>query len=243
MKIILNIIFFICIILSCQKLKPITIDSQTTNEVLPDEFLTIDGEKRDFRVYIPKNMPEKPTVIIAFHGNGGNKISMASSTKFDEVADKQGYLVVYPNAIDKQWSNNNKAKDLKFVEQLVAHIKTKYKANNNKFFVMGMSNGGYFTHQIGQSQSQQIAGVIAHSASLGADVITGINATKKFPVMIIHGDRDNIVNISLAKSSRDLYVKEKHKVVYREVVGLGHEWANQAEINTEITAFINSTTL
>ena len=57
----------------------------------------------------------------------------------------------------------------------------------------GMSNGGYFAHLVGKERSKTISAVASHSGPLGLQTLAGINAERRFPVLIIHGDSDTVI--------------------------------------------------
>jgi predicted esterase len=100
-----------------------------------------------------------------------------------------------------------------------------------------MSNGGYFAHLVGQLRSKTVAAVASHSGLLGVHTLLGINAERKFPVLIVHGNRDRILSVDFARENRDKYRREGHEVKYVEVPGLGHLWAIEQGINDTIWEF------
>src|SRR5690349_2301015 len=100
-----------------------------------------------------------------------------------------------------------------------------------------MSNGGYFAHFIGKERCNVVAAVACHSGALGLQTALGIHAKRKFPVMIIHGDKDRIISVSAARENRDKYLTEGHEVQYVEIAGLTHWWATKAGINETIWKF------
>jgi predicted esterase len=56
-------------------------------------------------------------------------------------------------------------------------------------------------------------------------------------VLIVHGDRDNILKVEWARENRDKYAREGHEVKYVEVPGLGHVWASKQNVNDTIWQF------
>jgi predicted esterase len=100
-----------------------------------------------------------------------------------------------------------------------------------------MSNGGYFAHLVGKERSKTVAAVVGHSTALGLQTLGGVKAERKFPVMIVHGDKDIILSVDFARENRDKYKKEGHEVKYVEIAGLGHMWATDQKINEQIWEF------
>ena len=61
--------------------------------------LEFDGRTRRYLVHVPRNFdPSRPAaVILAFHGGGTNAKTMVRFSGLSEMANRIGFLVVYPN--------------------------------------------------------------------------------------------------------------------------------------------------
>src|SRR5262249_59781637 len=153
--------------------------------------------------------------------------------------EKHGFIIAYPNAIGKSWGiAPEKVKtDLAFFDHLLRKLSATYKIAPDRVYVVGMSNGGYFAHVVGRERSKTVAAVASHSGPLGLETLFGVNAARKFPVLIIHGDKDKIFPAEFARENRDKYRKEGHEVKYVELPGQGHMWATKADINETIWEF------
>jgi len=206
------------------------------------ETLQVGGVTREYRLVVPQSVDlEKPApLVIAFHGMLiDTKDLMPKYTRLNETADKHGFIIAYPNATDRSWGlKPEKVRgDLAFFDALVAKLSDEYKIDSDRIYVLGMSNGGYFAHLVGKERSKTVAAVAAHSGMLGLQTALGINAERKFPVLIIHGDQDKIFPVQIARDNRDKYVKEGHEVKYVELPGVGHLWGTKADINETIWQF------
>lgn len=206
------------------------------------ETLQVGGVTRDYRLVVPKSVDlEKPApLVIAFHAMLiDTKDLMPHYTKLNETADKHGFIIAYPNALDKAWGlKPEKVKaDLAFFDALVDKVSSDYKVDPDRIYVLGMSNGAYFAHLVGKERSKTVAAVAAHSGMLGAQTALGINADRKFPVLIIHGEQDKIFPIRIARENRDKYLQEGHEVKFVEIPGLGHLWGTKADVNETIWQF------
>ena len=183
----------------------------------------------------------KPTpLVVAFHGMLiDSKDVMPKYTKLSELATDKKFILVYPEAKGKMWgiAPDKVRADLAFFDALLAEVKKRYRIDPDRVYVLGMSNGGYFAHMVARERSKEIAAVASHSGSLGLQTLGGVKAERKFPVMIVHGDKDKILPVEWARENRDKYRKEKHEVKYVEVAGLGHEWATKDNINEQIWDF------
>lgn len=206
------------------------------------ESITVGKDKREYRLVVPKSVDlKKPApLVFAFHGFLiDSKDLMPVYTKLNDTADKHGFILVYPNALDRSWAltPDKMVKDMEFFDALLKKLQADYKIDPDRIYTTGMSNGGYMAHFVGKERSKLIAAVACHSGALGLQSLLGINAERKFPVMIVHGDKDNIISVDIARENRDKYKKEGHEVNYVEVPGLTHWWATDAGINEKIWKF------
>jgi poly(3-hydroxybutyrate) depolymerase len=80
----------------------------------------------------------------------------------------------------------------------------------------------------------------SYSALLGLEALGGVNAARKFPVLIVHGTFDLIFPYRLARENANTYRREGHEVNYIEIPGLAHAWARDANVNEQIWAFFDA---
>jgi polyhydroxybutyrate depolymerase len=209
-----------------------------------DESLVVGKATRVYRLVVPKTVDlTKPApLVVSFHGMGiDSKDFMPWYTDLSKTAEKHQFLLVYPEAIGRSWglAPDKVNNDLAFFDALVAKLGADYKVDANRLYVIGMSNGGYFAHLVGKERSTQVAAVCSHSGPLGLQTLLGINAKRKFPVLIVHGDKDRILSVDFARENRDKYKREGHEVKYVEVAGMGHIWATKQDINETIWTFFD----
>lgn len=90
---------------------------------------------------------------------------------------------------------------------------------------------------VGRERSKIVAAVASHSGPLGLQTLFGVNAERKFPALIVHGDKDRVLSVAFARENRDKYKREGHEVMYVELKGVGHMWGTKADINETIWKF------
>jgi len=206
------------------------------------ESLQVGHATRVYRLVVPNSvdLKEPAPLVIAFHGMlMDTKDLMPHYTKLNETADKHAFIVAYPGAVDRSWGLKPEKvrSDLAFFDALVAKLSNEYKIDPDRIYVLGMSNGGYFAHVVGKERSKEVAAVASHSGPLGMHATPAINAERKFPVLIIHGDQDKIFPVQMARDTRDQYQKEGHEVKYVELPGVGHLWGAKYNVNETIWQF------
>jgi polyhydroxybutyrate depolymerase len=208
------------------------------------ETLPVAGTTREYRLVVPKtvDLVKPAALVIAFHGMLiDNKDLMPVYTKLNDTAEKHKFILAYPEAVGRSWGlAPDKVKaDVALFDALIAKLTADYRIDADRIFVLGMSNGGYFAHLVGKERSTTVAAVASHSGLLGLQTLLGINAERKFPVLIIHGDKDNVLPVKWARENRDKYAREGHEVKYVELAGQGHVWGTKADINETIWKFFD----
>ena len=216
--------------------------------VFPNEALEVKGEERRFRLVVPQELDlEEPTpLMIAFHGMLlDSKDVMPAYTKLHELAERKQFIIAFPQALEASWGivPTKVRADLAFFDALVRHLTATYRIDRKRLYVVGMSNGGYFAHLVGRKRSNKIAAVVSHSGPLGVEAHFGIRSKRKFPVMIVHGEKDKVFPIAIAENNRDRYREEGHPVEYVAVPNLGHSWAGKSNINNSIWEFLSANPL
>jgi polyhydroxybutyrate depolymerase len=70
------------------------------------EKVTVDDLSRTFAVHLPKGYDSQQhyPVVILLHGRNQDADDMARLTHFNQLADKNGIIAVYPNATRGQWN-------------------------------------------------------------------------------------------------------------------------------------------
>ncbi|HXN88387.1 MAG TPA: hypothetical protein VN890_03365, partial [Methylocella sp.] len=63
---------------------------------------TVEGRERTFIEYVPKTLKPGAPLLFVLHPSGGDASGMRdySNHEFDELADKYGFLVVYPDGFE-----------------------------------------------------------------------------------------------------------------------------------------------
>ncbi|MBK7008126.1 MAG: hypothetical protein IPN73_08385 [Saprospiraceae bacterium] len=245
--IIYSFLFFLFTLSSCNKDKDLS-ELNGKAGTFENNAITVDGETRNYRLVVSEklNLQNPNKIIFAFHGLGiDSKDLMPIYSKLNDLAENINAIIVYPNAQNGSWGLNQKQtdKDLKFFKVLLKDIKSKYAIDEKNIHITGISNGAYFCHIVAKTNSEKIASVSARSGMIGLEFILGINSTRKYPVLLIHGDKDPIFDINIARGDLSKYKNENHKAKLIEVNDLGHEWANKININDSIAVFINQNPL
>jgi polyhydroxybutyrate depolymerase len=133
------------------------------------------GLKRTFKVYIPESFDKSLNLplIIALHGKGGKGRSMILLTRrgFNKLAEKDGFIMVYPDGIEKNWNDgrmdeesNDRAHrenidDVGFISALIDFMINNYNADSRRVYVTGISNGAIMSYRLACEISHKITAI------------------------------------------------------------------------------------
>jgi polyhydroxybutyrate depolymerase len=209
----------------------------------PDETMEINGIRREYRLVVPKSVDgSKPVpVLFAFHGFLiDSKDLMPVYSQLDRLAEQEGFVLVYPNAVDKAWRILPvlARDDFEFFDKLLARINSQYNIDRNRVYLTGMSNGAYFAHLLASQRSDVVAAIAAHSGGLGVLARRQPQVKHKYGVLIIHGDEDSIVKVDEGRKAHEAYKSWGFPVEYIEVPNQNHLWAHKANVNARIWKFL-----
>jgi len=96
-------VFAVCV-LGLLLVSPLS--AQDKQEKDTQEKIDVDDVSRNFAVHLPKSYDQQQhyPVLILLHGRNQDADDMARLTHFNQLADKDGIIAVYPNAARGQWN-------------------------------------------------------------------------------------------------------------------------------------------
>jgi polyhydroxybutyrate depolymerase len=176
----------------------------------------VGGLDRTYRIHLPpstKNGHEMPLVVV-LHGGGGNGLIAARQTHFSEYADREHFVVAYPNGTDQfrpllnffgapgfltwnagaccGYAMKQGIDDVAFLRAVVADIQHKYPIDLQRVYATGISNGGMMAYRLACEASDIFAAV---------GVVSGVLVTHPcephaaVSVIDFHGTADEYVPI------------------------------------------------
>jgi poly(hydroxyalkanoate) depolymerase family esterase len=107
--------------------------------------------------FVPSTVATKPPIVVYLHHCQGNAASSHSSMSgLESIADKNGFLIIYPEATGENcWDAGSKRSlknggggDTGAIVQMVKHYLSKYSGDATRVYVAGDSSGGIMTEAI-----------------------------------------------------------------------------------------------
>lgn len=163
------------------------------------------GVTRRYWLHVPDGLPprQKAPLVLVFHGSGGNGAGMESFCHFSEIADREKFIVVYPDAEAKNWndgrevagisSQRDNVDDVGFVEALVGEIAKTQQIDRKRIFAAGFSNGGILVHMLGAKLSEIFAAIAPVGGGIAEPFAPRFKPTAAVSVLCIHGSADPFV--------------------------------------------------
>ena len=163
-----------------------------------------DGLERSYLIHIPSsyNKTKLMPLVIALHGGGGTAKDMVKLTRggFNTLADKEGFIVVYPDGINKHWNDSRndmlatdveEINDVGFISALIDYLVETLNVDPNNVYVIGMSNGAMMTYRLALELSNKITAVATVAGNIPEDQSqSDIIPKRAIPVLIISGTDD-----------------------------------------------------
>jgi polyhydroxybutyrate depolymerase len=139
---------------------------------------TADGRTRTYVIHVPAGYDANKTypLVLLFHGGYGSGARFLSSTQFAAKADREGFIVVAPDGIDRHWNDGKAANptvdDVGFVRQLIKTLRSRFAVDPKRIYAAGLSNGGEFTERLGCELSDTLAAIGTASGPIAANLLS-----------------------------------------------------------------------
>ncbi|MEU9828795.1 extracellular catalytic domain type 1 short-chain-length polyhydroxyalkanoate depolymerase [Micromonospora chersina] len=106
-------------------------------------------------LYVPDTVAARPGLLVVNHYCTGSGPAMYSGTQFAALADRYGYLVVYPSVTrssqcfdvsSPQALRRDGGSDPVGIKSMVDHVRQRYPVDPNRIFATGVSSGAMMTN-------------------------------------------------------------------------------------------------
>jgi|688.fasta_scaffold417762_1 polyhydroxybutyrate depolymerase len=161
------------------------------------QVVTSDGTPRSYFVHVPGSYSRsKPMpLVMVFHGLHMNGRIMSPLTRFDVLADRKNFIVVYPDGLGGKWqlANNGSPDDVRFVTDMIGQISRTVAIDTRRIYAVGISNGGYFAERLACEMPDRLAAIAVVAASMMDSTASHCGANRKMPAMFFIGSQDPLV--------------------------------------------------
>lgn len=146
-------------------------------EVLVGSLLH-DGLQRSWLGYLPASAGDQPALLLVMHGSqsSGADMRALSFYGFDVLAERDGFIVIYPEGYQRHWNdcraganyvaNLQGVDDVGFLRALVQQMVVEHNVDLSRVYATGLSNGGQMAYRLGLEAPELVAGIAAVAANL-----------------------------------------------------------------------------
>ncbi|MTD16360.1 polyhydroxybutyrate depolymerase [Nakamurella sp. YIM 132087] len=119
--------------------------------------LTVDGVEREYLLHVPPGTTGPIPLVVMLHGGGGSARQARNAYGWDDVADREGFAVAYPDGLHRAWNvgggccgqpGTSGSDDVGFVGAVVQDAAGRLPVDPARVYATGMSNGAMMTHRL-----------------------------------------------------------------------------------------------
>jgi polyhydroxybutyrate depolymerase len=164
--------------------------------------VTAGGAVRAYLLHAPAPAPPgRLPLVLAFHGGTSTPQGMAELTGLDRLADRDGFVVVYPAGIGRSWNDgrgNTPAAtqgvdDVAFVRTLLDQLEARLPIDLGRVYATGISNGAIFSERLGCELSSRISAIAPVAGSLATNLAPACHPALPVSMLAINGTADPLV--------------------------------------------------
>lgn len=162
--------------------------------------------KLDYLLYLPKDygkeQDKKWPLILFLHGAGerGSDVNVVKKhgppklVQGDQETPAKQFIVVSPQCPEGRWWQPQE------VIALLDEITEKYKVDQDRVYLTGLSMGGFGTWDTAMRFPDRFAAI---APICGGGEPRRVGAIKKMPTWVFHGEKDNVVPIAQSEEMVD----------------------------------------
>jgi len=140
------------------------------------------GFRRSYRVHVPRGYTPDRTwpLVVVIHGAFSGAREMEKHSRFSELADREGFIVLYPNGMGlfgllRHWNAGHccgkaagdRVDDVGFVMAALQEVRELLHVDPRRIYAVGFSNGGMLVHRLAAEKPEVWAAVAPLAGSAG----------------------------------------------------------------------------
>lgn len=197
------------------------------------------GRRGGVSLYVPEayTADRKWPLVVALHGGHGNGRAFLWSWLRD--ARSFGAILAAPTAIGRTWALMGEDCDTPNLERMLDSIGSRWRIDPARMLLTGMSDGGTFCYVSGLASGSRFTHLAPVSATFHPLMAAMADAARLrgLPIYMVHGARDWMFPVEVARRARQALSAAGADVAYREIDDLSHCYPR--EVNRDLLAWLN----
>jgi polyhydroxybutyrate depolymerase len=171
---------------------------------LATHTLGVDGLTRTYHLHVPPGLAAGPApLVLVFHGGGSNGPATDRLTRFTALADREGFVVVFPDGVGHNWNDGREivrsqahrdhVDDVAFVAALLDAVARQRAIDSRRVYATGISNGGMFSHYLAAHLAGRIVAIAPVVGGIADPPEAWLWPDRPVSVLILQGTSDPLV--------------------------------------------------
>lgn len=203
------------------------------------ETILFRGRRRSFYLFVPDALKKDAPapLLVLFHGSGHDGASLTEPWR--RLAAREGVVLLAPDSADSaEWSPQKDPPEL--IRDLVEFVQHQVLVDPRRFYLFGHSAGAVYALYLSLLESNYFAAVAMHAGALmGNDEGVIQAASRKIPIAIWIGTRDQYFSLDAVRKTRDELRRQDFPVEVIEMQGFDHNYySHSAEVNDGAWRFL-----
>ena len=157
------------------------------------------GVARRYFLYLPStwHRGHPAPLVLVFHGGGGRASGIAPHTGFSALAEREGFVVAYPQGLNGRWNDGRgyaaTHDDVGFVQALLDTLGRELAIDPRRIYATGISNGAMFAYRLACDLPGVFAAVAPVAGAMPADLAPACSHTQPVSVLAFQGTADPLM--------------------------------------------------
>lgn len=198
-----------------------------------------EGTRGGYSLYVPEDYTSDRDwpLVMALHGGSGHGRSFLWSWQRD--ARTHGAILVSPTATGRTWAISGPDADSPNLARILDQVRARWRVDPERLLLTGLSDGGTFSYVSGMETGSPFTHLAPVAAAFNPMLVPFADPARVrgLPIFIVHGLRDWMFPVEMAREAEMVLSASGAAVTYREIADLAHTYPR--EINPVILAWLD----
>jgi polyhydroxybutyrate depolymerase len=162
--------------------------------------INVNGVQREYLLHVPPGYAKghPAALLLVLHGGEGEPGATARNTGMSALADREGFLAVYPAGLGRHWNDGRTevgatADDVAFLSAVIDGVAARYDVDRGRVFATGISNGGFMSARLACELSDRVRAIGVVAATMSEALHAACRPQRPVAVVMFSGTEDPLV--------------------------------------------------